>query len=238
MTSGRALRTGPDRLRVVPWRGRVDVALVNPVPSGPAPRPSTIDRCLASLGSRGVREVVTGALAPAEQAPFLEVGFVVRERLLLLAHPMEAIPAAGGGPRTTRARRGDRRAILAVDRRAFSPFWRLDGPGLDDAVAATAAGRVRVVASSTIVGYAVTGRSGARGYIQRVAVDPGHHREGIGTALVLDGLRWLRRHGVDRAVVNTQEDNHTAQQLYLGLGFRPEPDGLAVLTRPLGGPVR
>ena len=43
----------------------------------------------------------------------------------------------------------------------------------------------------------------------------------------------MRRHGVERAVVNTQLDNHAALDLYDGLGFRLEPGGLAVLRREL-----
>jgi hypothetical protein len=40
----------------------------------------------------------------------------------------------------------------------------------------------------------------------------------------------MRRHGVRRAVVNTQTENHGALALYRGLGFVDEPAGLAVLT--------
>ncbi len=84
------------------------------------------------------------------------------------------------------------------------------------------------------VGYLVTGRAGARGYLQRLAVDPAQQRLGIGTALVVDGLRWLRRHGVQRAVVNTQESNTGALAMYEHLGFRRQAVGLSVLARPTG----
>jgi ribosomal protein S18 acetylase RimI-like enzyme len=43
----------------------------------------------------------------------------------------------------------------------------------------------------------------------------------------------MRRHGVERAVVNTQLDNRAALDLYDGLGFRLEPGGLAVLRHEL-----
>ena len=46
-------------------------------------------------------------------------------------------------------------------------------------------------------------------------------------------IHWMRRHGVARAVVNTQLDNHAALELYRGLGFRLEPAGLAVLRHEL-----
>ena len=53
-------------------------------------------------------------------------------------------------------------------------------------------------------------------------------------ALVLDGLKWMRRRGVERAVVNTQLENEDARRLYLRLGFHEQPPGLAVLRHDLG----
>ena len=44
-----------------------------------------------------------------------------------------------------------------------------------------------------VVAYAITGRAGDIGYLQRLAVDPDHHHRGIGSALVLDSLGWARR---------------------------------------------
>ena len=54
----------------------------------------------------------------------------------------------------------------------------------------------RVADQGGVVGYAITGRAGEIGYLQRLAVDPGHQHEGIGTALVADGLWWAARRGV------------------------------------------
>ena len=246
------VRLSSERLRVVPWRGHRDIAQVTPVPSGPPPDAAAVSRCLRLLAERSVHEVVTGALAPAEQTAFLEAGFTVRERLHLLSRPLQHLPDPPP-VRTRRPRRSERAPILALDQRAFDEFWRLDGPGLNDALSATATARLRVVAGTPIAptvpavpdpaehrsridGYAVTGRSGTRGYLQRLAVDPRLRGRGIAAALVIDGLRWLRRHGAERAVVNTQEGNEAALRLYYRLDFRPEPEGLAVLSC-LSGPV-
>jgi ribosomal protein S18 acetylase RimI-like enzyme len=84
-----------------------------------------------------------------------------------------------------------------------------------------------------VAGYAITGRAGPRGYLQRLAVDPSVQRQGIGAALVADGLRWLRRWGAREVLVNTQVGNGPALALYEALGFRLQPDGLAVLRRDL-----
>lgn len=84
-----------------------------------------------------------------------------------------------------------------------------------------------------VAGYAITGRAGVRGYLQRLAVDPALQRKGVGSALVLDGLRWLRRWGSREVLVNTQVGNTGAVALYEALGFRIQPEGLAVLRRDL-----
>src|SRR5690606_27121562 len=84
---------GPDRLRIGKWRGRQDVAVLTPWPGVPAP-PASVLRASRELERRGVRQVLTPALRPAEQEPFLELGFEVRERLHLLRHPLDRIPEA------------------------------------------------------------------------------------------------------------------------------------------------
>ena len=195
-----------------------------------------VDHCCAELARRGYRRVVTGALARREQVGFLDDGFVVQEELHLLAHDLSGVPDAT--PRTPGARmraghRWDRARTLAVDERAFPTFWRLDASGFEEAMRATPHSRFRVVTAGPIVGYAIAGRAGPRGYLQRLAVEPAQAGRGIGAALVLDALRWMRARGVHQAVVNTQVANERALALYLRLGFRLQPSGLAVLTRPL-----
>jgi ribosomal protein S18 acetylase RimI-like enzyme len=228
---------GPDRLRVGTWRGDDAVAQIVPAP-GHLPHLATIDRCVGELGSRGFRSVLTSALTYTEQQPFLEAGFVVHERLHLLRHDLRPIPPLTPLDRHLRLRRGkrrDRAGALHVDGTAFSPFWRFDARGLVDARAATPSSRFRVVDDGSVVGYAVTGRAGTVGYLQRLAVLPDRQRHGIGRALVVDALHWARRRGATSVLVNTQETNRAAVELYEHLGFTREAYGLAVLERPLPG---
>lgn len=229
---------GPDRLRVGPWRGDAAVAQIVPAP-GQLPRADAIVRCVDDLTGRGYRAALTSALTYGEQQPFLDAGFVVHERLHLLRHDLRLMPSARGRPTTTfrlrRGRRTDRDGALRVDAAAFSPFWRFDARGLEDARAATPSSRFRVIAGDEVVGYAVTGRAGSIGYLQRLAVRPDHHHRGFGHALVLDALQWARRRGATSVLVNTQETNGDAVRLYEGMGFAREAYGLAVLERPLRG---
>lgn len=224
-------------LRTSAWRGRDDVVLVTLRPGGPPPTSAEVRALAQRAAGAGVRRLVTGALTDPEGEPFARAGFTVHDRLHLLRHDLATLPVTPEPMvRLRRARRADVEAALAVDARAFEPFWRLDRAGLDDALAATASARFRVAVDDRVVGYAVTGRSGSRGYLQRLAVDPERWREGLGAALVLDGLRWLRRRHVHTAVVNTQVGNDGAFALYRRTGFVPEPSGLTVLTAVLEAP--
>jgi ribosomal protein S18 acetylase RimI-like enzyme len=178
---------------------------------------------------------ITAALEPSDADGFRAAGFEEREHLHVLVRSTDAPPVAADLPQR-RSRRGDRAEVLAVDNLAFPPFWRLDGPGLDEALAATPTARFRVglEPTGTVVAYSIWGRAGRRGYLQRLAVHPQRQRGGFGTALVVDGLRWLRRRGATTAVVNTQAGNDTALALYERLGFQRQPTGLVVLQAELG----
>lgn len=221
------------RLQVSAWRGSEHTVVVSPLPDRPAPSSAEIDHQVQALAHSGVQLALTGALHHGELAPFLEAGFVEHERLHLLRHDLLEVPEPVRAVRLRRAWRRDQPQVLDIDARAFDAFWALDRSGLDDAIRATPSSRFRVAVDDDVTGYAVSGRAADRGYLQRLAVDPTRHREGIGLALVADSLRWLRRHGARVAVVNTQERNEGALALYLATGFVLEPEGLTVLSRSL-----
>lgn len=225
------IRWGPERARARPWNGDRHVAHLTPFPGASPPSPTFVRRAVDDLAARGYRRVLTPALSSNEQSPFLQVGFEVHERLHLLSRDLRARVPRGAGVELARARARDRPSVLYVDNRAFPPFWRLDEPGLDDALLATPHGRFRVARRhGEVAGYAITGRAGRRGYLQRLAVDPDHQRQGLARALALDGLRWLRRWRVESAVVNTPLGNEAGLALYRSLGFHEEPVGLSVLS--------
>ncbi|TML65144.1 MAG: GNAT family N-acetyltransferase [Actinobacteria bacterium] len=255
----RVVRAG----EVVEWRGQrarvrprdADVAELVPLPGSPPLSAAFVRRCADTLVGRGFREIVTGALAPQEAHGFVDAGFERREHLCLLVHDLGVLAAVDDAhvELIRKPRRTERPAVLAVDALAFQPFWRIDDRGLDDAAAATPVSRFRVAGPppragsvagapsegrrAELAAYAISGRAGRRGYVQRLAVHPHHQRAGIGRALVLDGLHWMRRRRVELALVNTQVDNAPALGLYESLGFRPDSHGLDVFALRLQPPA-
>ncbi|MGH9126066.1 MAG: GNAT family N-acetyltransferase [Acidimicrobiales bacterium] len=231
------IRWGRERARIWPLRADHGVAVLSPVPEVPVLSAPFLRRCLAILGDRGFDRVVTSALSALEQTGFFAAGFEVTETLHLLSIELGGLPPLPSLPPPLRLRRvtpGFRPQVLAIDGEAFSPFWQLDDHGLDEALAATSRSRFRaVLGERTVVGYAIHGRSGTRGFVQRLAVAPGARRQGLGRVLVLDGLHWMRRRGVRRAVVNTQVGNEAALALYLDVGFCRELAGLSVMAAGL-----
>ncbi len=227
------LRLGRDRLGLRPWGGEAGAGLIVLLDSGAVVADATTTRVIETATAAGYRRLVTSALSGIESEPFLRAGFRPCQRLALLARPIQSrLPTRRTETVIRRARRRDHSSVLAVDHAAFDPFWRTDHAGLRDALRATPYRRFRVVRPgphSGVNGYAICGRSGPIGYLQRLAVAPDQQGQGTGEALVIDGLRWMGRWGVSQAWVNTPHHNSGALRLYERLGFELVPPGLQVL---------
>ena len=227
------IRRGREKARSAPWRGDQQTAVLTTMPDTPLPSADFVRHCLKTLAGDGFSRVRTAALSPLEQASFLAAGFTVEQELRLLALELTDDPAAvPAGARLVRVGRRRRREVLEVDAAAFAEFWRFDELALADALGATPHVRFRAAASrfGPIEGYAICGRAGRRGYVQRLAVHPERQGRGTGRRLLLDGLSWLVRAGATKAFVNTQVGNAAALSLYRDVGFEEEAVGLSVLS--------
>jgi len=243
-----------ERAHLGRWRDLDGVGVIATRPGDIAPTPGFVEHCCAWLRSAGYHVVVTPALTPGEIGPYVKAGFVLRERLHVLVHDLASPLGRIRSVRTPqgltfgRARPADLEATLDVDRAAFDGFWRFDRDALTEACTATPQSRFRVAfvdgagagpwrqlgyAEGDIVGYCITGRSRYQGFLQRLAVAPGAQGRGLGRELVWDAVKWLGRRRVRSCVVNTQESNVRARELYETCGFVLAPSGLHVLTRDL-----
>jgi ribosomal protein S18 acetylase RimI-like enzyme len=234
MMTRETITVGRQRFRLGPWQADTGIAQLSLPPRTAPPSSDDLRAALELVAERGYTAVLTSALEEGEARPFTDIGFSERDRLHVLVHHLRDLPAGRPVPRL-RLRRGrhrDRPAALDIDGRAFPPFWRLDDHGLTDAEAATPTSRFRVaLLEGEVAGYAVTGRGGDSGFLQRLATDPSVQRGGIGTALVVDALRWCLRRRCHQVFVNTQVGNTAALALYRGLGFEPTHSDLVVLMR-------
>jgi ribosomal protein S18 acetylase RimI-like enzyme len=232
------VRAAGRSIRVAPWPADGRTAQLSLVPGDLAPTGATLRVALQEIAEAGYRAAVTAALGSAERAAFTDAGFEPLAWLHLLDRDLHELPdLPPDAPELRRVHRTDWTTVADLDARAFPTFWHLGVAGITEARHATPSNRVRVAvtADGAIGGYAVFGRSGTRGFLQRLAVDPEIQGRGYGTTLVIDGLRWMHARGATSILVNTQVDNRRALDLYHRLGFRLQTERLAVLGRALGG---
>lgn len=230
------LTFGAEQYRIGSWRGHATTGYVAPLSPPDQLTRAGLEHALRRLARRGYRDVLTAALTDAEQHLFRAAGFSLHERLHLLQHDLREVRSVSVAVPLRQLRRWHHRALLAVDARAFDPFWKLDRANLVEAIQATPFTQVTGVFDAGLRGYAITGLAGDHGYLQRLAVDPTTQGRGVGTALVHDALAWLVERGATGASVNTQEHNSRALALYERLGFRAVEPGLAVLRYELTRP--
>jgi len=75
-------------------------------------------------------------------------------------------------------------------------------------------------AYATMEGSDYMALRGPAGVLQDLVVDPGHRRQGIGTALLDASIAALAKRGAPRVVLFTAEKNDEAQAMFAHAGFR------------------
>ena len=225
------LRAGGVVARVRPWAFEPNVAHLVLYNQTRLPAPADIIGWIRDLRIAGYDTVRTGALGVQAGARFERLGFEAIQSLVLLEHT--SISSVDRTPAdTVRLGSDDDCEASRVDVAAFGARWCIDPTGIGDVRSATPRHRARSVRDGDrVVAYAISGRDGRNGYIQRLAVHPDHQHRGHGAALVGDSLRWMARWRVQRVLVNTHTANGPALALYHGVGFTDLGDRLHVYER-------
>lgn len=96
-----------------------------------------------------------------------------------------------------------------------SPSFRADG-----VIYAVHQGRVVGECWCWIEETSLTQRSEKQGYVWCLCVHPNHRGRGLGRALLLSGLQWLRQRNMSSAALHVDGANERAKRLYEGVGFR------------------
>jgi ribosomal protein S18 acetylase RimI-like enzyme len=73
-----------------------------------------------------------------------------------------------------------------------------------------------------LVGTAIAGDDGHRGWLHLLAVSPDHRKAGIGRRLVAESARLLRERGVPKLNLQVRGDNAGVVAFYERLGFAVE----------------
>jgi len=81
---------------------------------------------------------------------------------------------------------------------------------------------------SRIIGAALCGHDGRRGYIYHLAVDPAYHGRGIGKQLMNECLKGLKRAGLQRANILVAKDNPRGRDFWRRNGWE-DLDGAAAM---------
>ena len=63
-------------------------------------------------------------------------------------------------------------------------------------------------------------RFGKVGFVSMTGVHPEYRGNGLGTAVVVTGMEYLRQQGVDAIELEVDSENTPARELYLKLGYR------------------
>jgi len=84
-----------------------------------------------------------------------------------------------------------------------------------------------------LVGTAMVGSDGHRGWVYYLAVAPGEQRHGWGRRLVQECERWVLDRGIPKLQLMVREDNDRALDFYAALGY--ETVQVHVLGRRLDG---
>ena len=118
----------------------------------------------------------------------------------------------------------DEAAVAELWRQVFpgSPSW--NHPETDIQRKLSVQRELFLVAAlgSEIVGTAMAGYDGHRGWVYYVAVNPRHRRQGIGTALMNNVEQRLASLGCPKLNLQVRASNHEVVSFYENLGYEVE----------------
>ncbi|MGM8932667.1 GNAT family N-acetyltransferase [Salinicola halophyticus] len=84
-----------------------------------------------------------------------------------------------------------------------------------------------------IVGCAMAGHDGRRGYLQHVMVDPDYRHLGLARMMVERCLAALLDAGIEKVHLDTLADNHQAHRFWQHLGWADRRDEIVKFSRVL-----
>jgi ribosomal protein S18 acetylase RimI-like enzyme len=215
------------------WRARKDITALWHIKAEGNDRRSLVSAAVQDCFSEGTEKVITKLLNEREAEEFAQWNFHIACKIALLERYLRTdilLPTEKGDLRIMPFKKKALDDVLRVDASAFDDFWRLDADTLE-AIASSCVHNVFLLARNggETLGYAIGGANDRIAYLQRLGVHARHQGQGVGECLVAGILRALKRLGATTVMVNTQEDNLSALNLYRSMGFHETADSRYIM---------
>ena len=108
--------------------------------------------------------------------------------------------------------------VANLDAAAFMPLWQNSLDALEKALPQATSATV-AEDDLGLVGYQISTANPFGCHLARLAVRPDAQRRGLGSLIVGDLIRRIKKKMITRLTVNTQSDNHASLALYEKMGF-------------------
>lgn len=134
------------------------------------------------------------------------------------------------------------RPFIESDRAALIALWQACGltrpwndPDTDISfcIASPAATLLVAEADGAVIGSAMVGHDGHRGWVYYLAAAPARQKAGLGRALMAVAEDWCRQRGVPKLMLLVRPENAAVRAFYEKLGYGEEER--VIFTRRLDG---
>lgn len=216
------------------WRHHLEVLAIKGLWASPARIAAIVGECAAVAADHGYRSLLSPLLTVDSLSPYLESGFELAERIVVLQGLVDEVARAGGraGIETRAAAPADIDAMETIDTACFDAFWGYGRPELAEALRAEHV-IVATGSAGSVLGYASCAAYGGSVTVGRLAVDPAVQRRGVGTELLASCARWAAQSDAFALSLCTQEHNRASRALYAGAGMHELQDRYALAARVL-----
>ncbi len=120
-------------------------------------------------------------------------------------------------------RRSDTEAVVALwERCDLTRPWNDPYADIDRKMADSPWGLLVECDADRIIGTVMVGYDGHRGWVNYLACEPSHQRQGIASALIERAIELLRARGCPKLNLQIRDGNDAAASFYAALGFAPD----------------
>lgn len=218
-----------------------DAALAAAVPEAPSLFRRLLDCAAAQLPARPQGHLLyLLSDRPWLDSCSLEAGFEKYDSIQSFRRTYRSVPPSRQPAAVRPARKEDLPLLAALDAAAFAPLWHM---GEKELLALYCDSRLEVAEwEGEVTGYSAmkifpsdAAPRDRSAHLLRLAVHPATRSCGIGRQLVVASLEYALAAGVHCVVLNTQESNVQARNLYQSLHFRAFGKAVTVYTRHVPG---